>query len=225
MEFQYNDKRHSATNATPFFLNYGYHPWKGEIDITRGNNEASGNFLKQLESARKEASASMARAQEKAEHNYNLRKKESRQLKPGDQVWLEATNLKSKRPSKKLDHKRYGPFQILEKKGEAAYKLKIPETWEAIHPVFHESLLTPYNTPAFPSQKKKPPPPPVIIGEEPEYEVEKIIDSKHHNRRLLFLVRWKGEGPESDTWEPRVNLKNSKKLLEAFHKRYPTKPY
>jgi hypothetical protein len=224
-EFQYNDKRHSATNSTAFFLNYGYHPWKGEINAAQGNNEAAGTFATQIDNARKEASASMARAQEAAIHHYNLRKKEARQLKAGDQVWLEASNLKSKRPSKKLDHKRYGPFQILEKKGEAAYKLKLPETWEAIHPVFHESLLTPFNTPGFPSQKKKPPPPPVIIGDEKEFEVERILNSERRNRKVLFLVRWKGEGPESDQWEPRAHLKNAKKLLEAFHKRYPTKPY
>ena len=146
-------------------------------------------------------------------------------MKPGDQVWLEASNLKSKRPSKKLDHKRYGPFQILEKKGEAAYKLKIPETWKMIHPVFHESLLTPHQAPQFLSQKKRPPPPPVIIGTEPEYEIDRVLDSKRVRGKLLFLIRWKREGPESDTWEPRVNLKNSKKSLEAFHKRYPAKPY
>jgi hypothetical protein len=113
----------------------------------------------------------------------------------------------------------------LEKKGEAAYKLKLPETWEAIHPVFHESLLTPFNAPGFPSQKKRPPPPPVIIGDEKEFEVERILNSERRNRKVLFLVRWKGEGPESDQWEPRAHLKNAKKLLEAFHKRYPTKPY
>jgi hypothetical protein len=28
-EFAYNDSTHAATQQTPFFLNYGQHPWKG----------------------------------------------------------------------------------------------------------------------------------------------------------------------------------------------------
>ncbi|KAF7762598.1 hypothetical protein Agabi119p4_9191 [Agaricus bisporus var. burnettii] len=30
-EFHYNDKTHATTGQTPFFLNYGFHPWKGNI--------------------------------------------------------------------------------------------------------------------------------------------------------------------------------------------------
>jgi len=32
-EFQYNDKRHAATGKTPFELNFGRHPWKGDLMI------------------------------------------------------------------------------------------------------------------------------------------------------------------------------------------------
>jgi len=30
-EFQYNDKKHAATGKTPFKLNFGRHPWKGDL--------------------------------------------------------------------------------------------------------------------------------------------------------------------------------------------------
>ncbi|KXN87242.1 hypothetical protein AN958_09053, partial [Leucoagaricus sp. SymC.cos] len=30
-EFHYNDKQHSAMHYSPFYLNYGRHPWKGII--------------------------------------------------------------------------------------------------------------------------------------------------------------------------------------------------
>ena len=62
----------------------------------------------------------------------------------GDKVYLEVTNLKSHRPSRKLDDKRYGPFEVLKKIGKSAYKLRLPDTWPAIHPVFNEVYLSPY---------------------------------------------------------------------------------
>jgi hypothetical protein len=98
--------------------------------------------------------------------------------KPNDLVWLEATNLKEVRPSKKLSVKRYGLFKILAKVGELAYQIKLPDNWWLLHPMFNESLLTPYVKPTFPSQQKPLPPPPDVVGEELEYEVEKILDSQ-----------------------------------------------
>jgi len=32
-EFQYNDKKHVATEKTPFKLNFGRHPWKEDLIV------------------------------------------------------------------------------------------------------------------------------------------------------------------------------------------------
>jgi len=32
-EFQYNNKKHAATRRTPFELNFGRHPWKGDLMV------------------------------------------------------------------------------------------------------------------------------------------------------------------------------------------------
>ena len=58
----------------------------------------------------------------------------------------------------------------MEKIGESAYRLQLPDRWRAIHPVFNESLLTPRRSPVFASQKRPAPPPPDIINNEAEYE-------------------------------------------------------
>jgi len=33
VEFSYNDKKHAATGKTPFELNFGRHPWKGDLMV------------------------------------------------------------------------------------------------------------------------------------------------------------------------------------------------
>ena len=32
-EFQYNDKKYAAMGKTPFELNFGKHPWKGNLMV------------------------------------------------------------------------------------------------------------------------------------------------------------------------------------------------
>ena len=57
-----------------------------------------------------------------------------------------------------------------------------------------------------------------------EYEVEEILDSKLHRRKLKYLVKWKGYGSEENTWEPEENLTHAKRLIEEFHRRKPQAP-
>lgn len=177
-----------------------------------------------MQKVREEVEASLKKAAEVMKHFYDRNKGESIEYKKGDLVMLEATNLPSMRPMKKLDCKRYGPFEIIEKVNKGAYKLKLPNTWRRIHPVFNEVLLSPYTTPVFENQQQAPPPPPVLIGKEQEYEVESIIDSKFVRNKLKFLVHWKGYGVESRTWEPEEHLENSKELIEEFYKENPRAP-
>jgi len=35
-EFQYNNKKHAAMGRTPFELNFGRHPWKGDLMVQMG---------------------------------------------------------------------------------------------------------------------------------------------------------------------------------------------
>jgi hypothetical protein len=61
----------------------------------------------------------------------------------GDHVWLLRQNIQTKRPSRKLDYQRLGPFKIIAQVNQVNYRLELPPTMH-IHPVFHVSLLKPY---------------------------------------------------------------------------------
>ena len=148
----------------------------------------------------------------------------SKQYAQGDLVWLENSNIHTNQPSKKLGQKRYGPFLIKEKIGEAAYRITLPEGW-AIHDVFNENLLSPVNQPEFRSQVKPPAPDPVIVNNEEEYEVETIRGVCKRGWGYQFLVHWKGYSDEDDTWTAESNLDNAREAITEFLAKHPENAY
>jgi hypothetical protein len=95
------------------------------------------------------------------------------ELHINQKVWLDGRNLKTNVPSRKFAPRRYGPFNVIEKISNVAYRVKLPETMK-IHNVFHIDLLTPYHATTSYGENYPQPPPELIDGEE-EYEVEDII--------------------------------------------------
>ena len=77
-------------------------------------------------------------------------------------MWLEATNINTDKPVKKLDDKQFGFFPIVKKVGASSYKLKLPTTWKKISPIFTKVLLSPYMPPQYLSRKQPEPPPPIL---------------------------------------------------------------
>ena len=49
---------------------------------------------------------------EAIKRQFDKKRQNSQGLKTEDNMWLEAKNIHSKRPLKKLNQKRYGPFRI-----------------------------------------------------------------------------------------------------------------
>ena len=58
---------------------------------------------------------------------------------------LNGRNIKTRRPTKKLDHKNHGPFQVEKIVFPLAFRPTLPRKWK-IHNVFHVSLLESYQT-------------------------------------------------------------------------------
>ncbi|NWI85838.1 MPP8 phase, partial [Pitta sordida] len=56
-------------------------------------------------------------------------------------------------------------------------------------------------------------------GEEDVFEVERILDVKTEEGKILYKVRWKGYTSDDDTWEPEVHLEDCKEVLLEFQKK------
>lgn len=228
-EFAYNDKVHTATGSSPFFVNYGLHPNKGTSPQYEARNESAQEFSDRMAKVRDETAAALKGAAETMKRFYDRSRRQARQYQPGDQVLLEATHISSDRPSQKLGAKRYGPFKIVEKVGASAFKLELPPTWRRVHPVFNEALLSPYIAANFDVQMRPGPPPPILLRDEEEFEVERILDSRMHRRgrgthELQYLVKWKGYGDAENTWEPAANLEHARRNVDDFHRLHPSAP-
>ena len=201
-------------------LNYGQHPRLGVEPLKRTKVESVEDFLERMKANQEEAKAALHQAAEDMARFYDLHKGEAPDYQIGDLVWLDGKDIKTDRPSKKLEDKRYGPFKIIKKISSSTYKLKLPPSMK-VHPVFNTSRLTPYEEDPIPGRKPLPPPPPVVEGESLQYEVEFIKDSRLYRGKLQFLVKWKGYPHEESTWEPIANLKNAPRAIQEFYKKHP----
>ena len=110
-------------------------------------------------------------------------------FKPGDQVYLDVSDIKTTRPSLKLLHHRLGPFKIKCQVGPLAYRLKLPHRMEQLHPVFNVVKLSAALEDPIPERKLQAPLPPIVVDGEPEWEVEEILDSCWYQKRFQFLIK------------------------------------
>jgi hypothetical protein len=74
-----------------------------------------------------------------------LKTTQSRQIifEVGDFVYLKVSPMRGMKRFKvkgKLSPRYIGPFKILERKGEVAYQLVLPDSLSDVHDVFHEQL-------------------------------------------------------------------------------------
>lgn len=188
----------------------------------QGTVPAADEYLDSLREVQEEAYAVLAKSQEAMKLYTDLHRGKMPSYKEGDEVMLNMKNLQRLEPTKKLGDKFAGPFKVIKAVGAVSYKLDFKgENQLPIHPVFHASLLKLYHRKDYPGQPIRDKPPPVLIDQEPEYELDKILNTWKHYRSIKYLVSWKGYDETYNSLIPLENLAHSACLVRQFHKRHP----
>jgi hypothetical protein len=219
-EFAYNNAPHDSIGISPNEARYGItldnrqgiadDSQKGEIPHAKERANELIQIRKKLENSWRRTKDSQVKWYDKNHIpiSFNV----------GEQVLLSSKNIKTIRSSKKLDHRFLGPFKILEKRGNQAYRLQLPIKYSRLHDVFHVSLLEPYHVQdgKLPTVTQ-----PDLVDEDDEYEVEEILARRTHRNRTEWLVRWTGYGPADDQWLRKDSLEGCWDLVEEFNRKYP----
>jgi transposase InsO family protein len=223
-EFTYNNHVHSSTQHTPFYIDTGRHPRMGfEPRAVESKVEAVNEFVDRMKSTLEEAKAALSKSKDDMARYYNQRRTPTPTFAIGDKVYLDASDIKTTRPSKKLAHRYLGPFKVVRPVGTHAYRLQLPPSMSRLHPVFPVIKLLPKPIDEIEGRRTLPPPPPVIVHGEDQYEVEAIMDSRLRWGKLEFLVSWKGYGYEENSWTPETDV-NAPRLVKKFYRDHPGAP-
>ena len=109
----------------------------------------------------------------------------------------------------KLSPRYIGPYEITERVGPLAYRLRLPAELSRLHDVFHVSMLRRYRS--DPSHVLSTPE--IEVSEELTYEEEPVEILDRQVRRLrnreipMVLVKWSFHSPKEATWEVESDMR------------------
>ena len=147
IEFAYNNSYHSSIGMAPYEALYG-RPCRSPICWAEvGDSELLGPDIVQETTEKVSIIRDRIRTAQSRQKSYADLKRRQVEFDVGDHVFLKVSPTKGVvRFGKKgkLAPRYVGPFEILEKVGDLAYRLALPPTMSGVHNVFHVSLLRKY---------------------------------------------------------------------------------
>ncbi|KAK9749517.1 hypothetical protein RND81_02G131200 [Saponaria officinalis] len=147
IEFSYNNSYHASLGCAPFEALYGRKCrspfcWNDASDNLGVGPQVIQDQIQDIKIIRKKLQAAQDRQQKYADKS-----RRSVEFTVGDKVFLKVSPMKGVRRfglKGKLSPKYIGPYEILERIGEVAYRLALPPNLSKVHDVFHVSQLRRY---------------------------------------------------------------------------------
>jgi hypothetical protein len=222
-----NNRDSSVTGASANFLLHGFDLSPVQLvelptAPASSPKARAANFLRHIREGTEWTQAAIAYAQQRQQENANRSRRPAERFQVGDEVWLSLRNVKTSRPSRKLDwvHAKY---KVVAVPTPLTVELDVPR---GIHPIFHVELVERAASDPLPSQRvtDSRPGPVWELGEDgvphEEYEVEAILAARNargRGHRRDVLVKWKGY--DTPTWEPLENMEHTS-ALDAFEQEW-----
>jgi len=214
VEFAYNNSYHASIGMPPFEMLYGRRCRTPNCWLEPGEKQFAGPEIVQLTADKVKVAREALRVARDRQKSYADKRCRPFDFKVGEMVMLKVSPWKGiirfgKRG--KLSPRFIGPFKILEKVNEQAYRLELPPELDGIHSTFHvcylrkclanEVSVIPLEDVSIDPKKK-------IVDEPVE-----ILDRKERKTRgkviKLVLVKWKHTRGESLTWETESVMKEN----------------
>ena len=122
--------------------------------------ELVNEFKERMEESLSEARAAPVKAKEDMVTYHNHRHEPAPIFTPGDKVYLDASDIHTTHPLKKLAHRCLGPYVVKHQVGSQAYHLHLPKSLSH-HPIFPVIKATPAPSDPITSRQTAPSPLPV----------------------------------------------------------------
>ena len=104
-EFVYNNREHSVTKFSPFYINYRRHSESFGSISTANSTYSVEQWVKHIKDVHELAKKSLDKAANVMKKYYDCHLGLSLQYKSGDKVLLDSRNIKTTRPTKKFNDK------------------------------------------------------------------------------------------------------------------------
>ncbi|KAD5802564.1 hypothetical protein E3N88_13924 [Mikania micrantha] len=212
IEFSYNNSYHTSIQCAPFEALYGRKCRSPVCWTEIGDSQVVGPELIQETSDKITIIQSRLKAARDRQKSYADRRRKPLEFQVGDRVLLKVSPWKGVvRFGKKgkLAPRYVGPFEILERIGPVAYKLKLPVELSNVHDTFHVSNLKK----CLADHDVQIPLEDIQIQNNMQF-IERPVEIMDHgvkklkrSRIPIVKVRWEGKRGAEFTWEREDQMK------------------
>jgi hypothetical protein len=164
----------------PFMTDTSHLPQMGlEPNGRCSADESVNEFRDRITAGVSEAKVALVKAKGEFKLYYDHCRMPAPEIKVGDRVWVDVSDIKTTPPSPKFSDKRLGPFKVVKVVGNSAYKLELPLCYSQLHPVFPVVKLELAKPDPFPGRPRHNEPPPVLWTDGDErWEVNEIFEAQ-----------------------------------------------